>query len=38
MMHLIAWMRELFNEGPILREELTTIINLLESEIEKHKH
>jgi len=25
-----------FTEGPILREEMTSIINLLESEIEKH--
>lgn len=36
MVHLRAWMRSIFEEGPILREEMVSIINLLESEIEKH--
>ena len=35
--HLSAWMSSIFIEGPILREELVFIINLLESEIEKFK-
>lgn len=34
---LRAWMRDIFTEGPILREEMVSIIDLLESEIEKHK-
>ena len=29
-------MSSIFTEGPILREEMKSIINLLESEIEKH--
>jgi hypothetical protein len=34
---LRAWMRAIFEEGPILREEMISIITLLESEIETHK-
>ena len=34
--YLIAYMAAIFKEGPILREEMTSIINLLELEIEKH--
>jgi hypothetical protein len=37
MRHLTAWMVPIFEEGPILREELVFIITLLYSEIEKHK-
>ncbi len=36
LIFLIGWMSTIFEEGPILREEMTSIINLLESEIEKH--
>lgn len=36
MMYLRAWMISIFEEGPILREEMVSIINLLEEEIEKH--
>jgi Family of unknown function (DUF6090) len=36
MLYLRAWMNPIFEEGPILREEMVSIINLLESEIEKH--
>ena len=38
MIHLNGWMRPIFEEGPILREEMVSIINLLESEIEKHEN
>ena len=34
---LNGWMRAIFEEGAILREELVSIINLLEEEIEKHE-
>ena len=34
---LRGWMISIFDEGPILREEMVAIINLLESEIEKFK-
>jgi hypothetical protein len=34
---LRAWMRAIFEEGPILREEMSSIINLIESEIKTHK-
>ncbi len=37
VMHLSAWMSSIFIEGPILRKEMVSIINLLESETEKHK-
>jgi len=37
MVHLRAWMSTIFEEGPILREEIVSIINLLELETEKHK-
>jgi len=37
MIPLNGWMTAIFEEGPILREELVSIIDLLESEIEKHK-
>ena len=37
MQQLRGWMRFIFEEGPILKEELVSIINLLEEEIEKHK-
>ncbi len=30
-------MSSIFTEGPILREVMKSIINLLESEIEKHQ-
>jgi len=36
LIFLIAHMSAIFEEGPILREEMTSIITLLESEIEKH--
>lgn len=35
MIPLNGWMRPIFEEGPILREEMLSIINLIESEIEK---
>ncbi len=38
MFLLIAHMQAIFTEGPILREEMVSIINLLESEIEKHEN
>ncbi len=31
-------MTDIFTEGPILREEIVSIINLLEEEIEKHEN
>ena len=37
MILLRGWMSSIFEEGPILREEMIFIINLLESEIEKYK-
>lgn len=37
-MFLRAWMSSIFTEGPILREELVSIINVLESEIKKHEN
>ena len=33
MVYLRGWMIDIFNEGPILREEMISIIDLLESEI-----
>ena len=33
-----GWMKDIFREGPILREEIVSIINLLESEIKKHEN
>ena len=36
LIFLSGWMLPIFEEGPILREKMTSIINLLESEIEKH--
>lgn len=36
LVFLIAHMSAIFEEGPILREEITSIITLLESEIETH--
>ena len=38
MIPLNGWMGPIFEEGPILREELVSIINLLEEEIEKHEN
>ncbi len=38
MMFLRAWMSSIFTEGPILREELVSIINVLESEIKKNEN
>jgi nitroimidazol reductase NimA-like FMN-containing flavoprotein (pyridoxamine 5'-phosphate oxidase superfamily) len=38
MLFLRAWMSSIFTEGPILRVEMTTIISLIESEIEKHEN
>jgi len=35
MRDLREWMQSIFDEGPILREEMLSIINLLEEEIEK---
>ena len=37
LIFLIAYMSSIFEEGPILREEMISIISLLESEIETHK-
>jgi hypothetical protein len=31
-------MRDIFTEGPALREEMGSIINLLQLEIEKHEN
>lgn len=36
MMFLVGYMQAIFEEGPILRAEMITIIELLESEIEKY--
>ncbi|MBO3115189.1 hypothetical protein J4050_00425 [Winogradskyella sp. DF17] len=36
MQHLRGWMSSIFEEGPILRKELLSIINLLEQEIERN--
>jgi len=36
MNYLRSFMRSTFKEGPILREEMVSIISLLESEIEEH--
>ena len=36
MRNLRGWMQSIFEEGPTLREELVSIINLLEEEVEKH--
>ena len=36
MQQLRGWMRSIFEEGPNLREEMVSIINLLEEEIKKH--
>lgn len=33
---LSGWMVAILDEAPILREEMVSIINLLEEEIEKH--
>ena len=38
MSYIYGYMSDIFNEGPILREELVSIINLLETEIEKHEN
>ena len=37
LIFLIAHMAAIFEEGPFLRAEMVSIINLLESEIETHK-
>lgn len=37
LIFLIAHMAAIFEEGPILREEMSSIINLIESEIKTHK-
>ena len=36
LFYLKSWRKDIFTEGPILREEMVSIINLLEEEIEKH--
>jgi hypothetical protein len=36
MVYLRGWMKDIFNEGPILRQEMVSIIDLLESEIRKN--
>lgn len=36
VVQLNGWMSAIFEEGPVLREEMVSIINLLEEEIEKH--
>ena len=36
MMHLGSWMTDIFTEGPVLREEMVSIISSLEEEIENH--
>ena len=38
ILQLSGWMSSIFEEGPVLREEIASIINLLESEIEKHEN
>ena len=38
ILQLSGWMRPIFEEGPILRKELVSIINLLEDEIGKHEN
>lgn len=38
LIYIYGYMREIFTEGPILREEMVSIINLLESEIEKYEN
>jgi len=38
MIPLDGWMSGIFEEGPILREEMVSIINLIEEEIEKHEN
>jgi hypothetical protein len=37
MVYVYSYMFSIFTEGPILKEEMTSIISLLESEIETHK-
>jgi len=37
MQQLRGWMRSIFEEGPVLREEMVSIINILEEEIEKQE-
>ena len=34
---LSGYMKDIFNEGPVLREELYSIIELIETEIETHQ-
>lgn len=36
MVYVYSYMFDIFTEGPILKEEMRSITNLLESEIEKH--
>lgn len=36
MQHIRGWMRPIFEEGPILREEMVSIIYLIEEEIKKN--
>ena len=36
LIFLSSWMNSIFVEGPILKEEMVSILNSLESEIEKH--
>ena len=38
LVYLRSWMKGIFTEGPILREEMIAIIDLLKSEIEKHNY
>jgi len=38
LIFLRAWMEPVFREGPILREEMVSIISLLKSETEKHEN
>ncbi|MFL0352932.1 DUF6090 family protein [Xanthomarina sp. GH4-25] len=37
MVYVYSYMRDIFTEGPMLREKMISIINLLELEIEKHE-
>lgn len=37
IIYVYGFMKDIFIEGPILREEMRSILNLLESEIETHK-
>ena len=38
LLYIYSYMRSIFEEGPILKEEMQSIINILESEIKKHEN